>query len=193
MALETDHRGGWPPTTPGEQMVVALGGNGRRPRAVARSLAHQAPGALHLAVSLQVVEPSGRWVLQRRAASKAGFGGLWANTCCTHPGPGEDPVAAAIRRSRQEVGLVVAGLVPAGSFVYRAVDEVSGLVEWEHDLVFVAVADASGAVPDPEEIDELACLPYAEALRRATSPAGAPWAAEVLRLSSVALGTVALT
>lgn len=175
------------PATGTEQMVLALGRDGGPPVAVPRSVAHRAPGVLHLAVSLQVVDPSGRWVLQRRAASKPTFGGLWANTCCTHPAPGEDPALAAVRRAGQELGLVVPDVVPAGSFVYRAEDEASGLVEWEHDHVFVAVADVSGVAADPGEIDEVACLPYGEALRLAESGSGAPWAAEVLRRAYSAL------
>ena len=170
-----------------EQMVVALDDDLDPLSAVARSVAHAAPGVLHLAVSLQVVDLSGRWLIQRRAASKLTFAGRWANTCCTHPEPGEDPVDAAARRASQEVGLAVSDLLPAGSFVYRARDEASGMVEWEHDQVFVAIADASDAAADPAEIDELACLPYADAIWLATSAAGAPWASEVLRLSFVAL------
>ena len=171
-----------------EQMVVALDEELDPLSAVPRSVAHTAPGVLHLAVSLQVVDLSGRWLIQRRAASKLTFAGRWANTCCTHPEPGEDPAVAAARRASQEVGLVVSDLLPAGSFVYRARDEPSGLVEWEHDHVFVAVADTSGAAADPAEIDEVACLFYEDAYRLVASADGAPWAAEVLRRSFVALG-----
>ena len=138
--------GGAPMT---EQMVVALDDDLDPLSAVARSVAHTAPGVLHLAVSLQVVDLSGRWLIQRRAASKLTFAGRWANTCCTHPEPGEDPADAAARRASQEVGLAVSDLLPAGSFVYRARDEASGMVEWEHDQVFVAIADASDAAADP--------------------------------------------
>ncbi len=171
-----------------EQMVVALGADLDPLSAVARSVAHTAPGVLHLAVSLQVVDPTGRWLLQRRAASKLTFPGRWANTCCTHPSPGENPADAAARRACQEMGLVVSGLVPAGSFVYRAEDEASGIVEWEHDHVFVAVAETAEVAADPAEIDEVARVPFADAMRLVTSPAGAPWAAEVLRRSFEALG-----
>jgi isopentenyl-diphosphate delta-isomerase len=171
-----------------DPLIVSIDENGCANAPVARSVAHRAPGVLHLAASLQLVDTqSGRWLLQRRAASKALFPDHWANTCCTHPAPGEEPASAAIRRLREETGLVVEGLVDAGPFTYRAVDPRSGLVEHEQDHVFVVLADTSIAKADPEEIGELAVLPFAEALRLVESAAGAPWSAEVLRRSFTAL------
>lgn len=168
-------------------MIVAVGENGSPGAPVGLSLAHRAPGIRHLAVSLQVIDSEGRWLLQRRAPSKALFPGRWANTCCTHPAPGEAPAVAARRRVQEETGLVVTDLVSAGSFAYRAVDEASGFVEHEFDHVFVAIVDTSAAVADLDEISQLARLPFANALRLVTSSAGAPWAAEVLRMSFGAL------
>jgi len=171
-----------------EPLVVGLGRNGSANVPVARSVAHEAPGVLHLAVSVQVVDVSGRWLLQRRAPTKMLFANRWANTCCTHPAPGEDPAWAALRRLRQETGLVVEDLLPAGSFTYRATDPHSHLVENEHDFVFAAVADVRTAEPDPEEISELALLPFEEAVELLQSAAAAPWSATVLRHCQAALG-----
>jgi isopentenyl-diphosphate delta-isomerase len=100
--------------------------------------------------------------------------------------PGEEPATAAVRRLREETALAVDRVEPAGAFTYRAVDAESGFVEHEYDHVFVAYADTSRAVADPQEIDELAVLPYDEALALVESRAGAPWAAEVLRRSFTA-------
>lgn len=171
-----------------EVFVVGLHDDGAIDAPVPRMLAHQAPGMLHLAVSLQIVDPSGGWLVQRRAESKALFPGRWANSCCTHPMPGEDPATAAVRRALEEVGLAVdpVTVVPAGAFTYRAEDPVSGFVEHELDHVFVAIADTSGIAADAGEIDELAVLPYEEALALVTS-AGAPWAGQVLERARAAL------
>lgn len=163
-----------------EPAVVSAAADGSSGTPVARGRAHRLPGLLHHAVSVQVVDPDGRWLLQRRAASKATFAGRWSNTCCTHPRPGEEPAAAVTRRLHEELGLVVTDLLDAGVFTYRAVDPASGLVEHERDRVFVAVAETAAAVADPAEVDELARLPFDEALLLVQSAAGAPWAGEVL-------------
>jgi isopentenyl-diphosphate delta-isomerase len=138
-------------------------------------------------VSVQIVDPDGGWLLQRRAASKAAFADGWANSCCTHPTPGEDPISAARRRVGQELGLSIGRLLPAGSFTYWACDERSGLVEHEHDHVFVAVTDCRGAAPNPTEIRELETLSYRQALEVVDSGNGTPWAGQVLRLAHAAL------
>ena len=163
--------------------VVTVGRDGSIGGGVSRELAHQPPGILHLAVSVQVVDPAGKWLLQLRADSKAAFAARWANTCCTHPRLGEEPQLAAIRRVHEELGLLIADLRPAGVFVYRAVDPESGLVEHEVDHVFVALAETGRATTNPDEASELARLGYAEALHLVTSDKGAPWAGEVLRRS----------
>jgi isopentenyl-diphosphate delta-isomerase len=172
-----------------QRLVVKLGANGLADVPVDRALAHEPPGVLHLAVSVQVVDVAcGGWLLQRRAAAKAVFANRWANTCCTHPAPGEDPAGAALRRLRQETGLVVEDLLAAGSFIYRAIDPQSRLVEHEHDFVFVALADIGAVEPDPDEISALALLPFEQAVRLLQSEDGAPWAATVLEQSCAALG-----
>lgn len=177
-----------PEVAPFDPLIVGIGQDGFVGQPVARSAAHQAPGVLHLAVSLQIVDlVHGGWLVQRRASVKPLFANRWANSCCTHPAPGQDPASAAMRRLRAETGLVVEKVVAAGSFTYRAVDSSSGLVEHEHDHVFVAFADTSTVTPNPEEIADLAVLPFAEALSLVQSCAGAPWAAEVLRRSHTAL------
>ena len=102
--------------------------------------AHQPPGALHRAISVFLFDSAGRLLLQRRAPAKYHFGGLWANTACSHPFPDEAIVEAGQRRLREEMG-IRATLEPFGSFIYRAEDPVSGLVEHEFDHVLVGGSD----------------------------------------------------
>lgn len=113
--------------------------------------AHGAPGRLHLAFSVFLYRADGRVLLQRRAATKYHFPGVWANACCSHPGPGEEVVASAERRLVEELGLICA-LEQVGSFIYRATCPASGLVEHELDHVLVGTT-AGEPTPDPYEVD----------------------------------------
>jgi isopentenyl-diphosphate Delta-isomerase len=102
-------------------------------------------GRLHRAFSVFVFDSSGRLLLQKRAATKYHSGGLWSNTCCGHPRPGEPTVGAARRRLREEMNFDCE-LRPSTSFIYRA--EVDNeLTEWEYDHVLVGRYDDA---PDPD-------------------------------------------
>lgn len=107
-------------------------------------------GVLHRAFSVFVLDGAGRLLLQRRAAGKYHSGGLWSNTCCGHPRPGESVVAAARRRLVEEMGLDCP-LEPVGAFVYRAT--IGELVEYEYDHVLVGCCEGCPR-PDPGEVAE---------------------------------------
>lgn len=111
--------------------------------------AHAGPGRLHRAFSVFLFDRRGHTLLQRRACGKYHFGGLWTNACCGHPRPGEDVVAAAERRLREEMG-IRASLETLGSFVYTARDPASGLVEHELDHVYIGYFDGA---PDPDPLE----------------------------------------
>jgi isopentenyl-diphosphate Delta-isomerase len=116
---------------------------------VAEKLRAHREGMLHRAFSVFVVNTHGEMLLQRRATDKYHSGGLWSNTCCSHPRPGEDTVAAARRRLREEMGFECA-LQPLYRFVYRAELD-GGMIEHESDTVVVGVFDGVPA-PDPVEV-----------------------------------------
>lgn len=96
--------------------------------------AHQ-KGALHRAFSVFLFNPKGELLLQRRALHKYHSAGLWTNTCCSHPRPGEETSAAAHRRLKEEMGME-ADLRFMTSFQYRSEFE-NGLTEHEFDHVFI--------------------------------------------------------
>lgn len=136
-------------------------------------------GKLHRAVSVFAFNPDGMVLLQRRAAGKASFAGKWANSCCTHPRRGEGVVAAGERRLVEEMGMRV-DLEGIGSFIYRAEDPVSGLVEHELDHVLIGVTDAEPQ-PNPHETDACKWV-FLEDVRDAVSDLStyAPWLGEAL-------------
>lgn len=106
-------------------------------------------GLRHRAFSILLRDDAGRVLLQRRAADKYHSGGLWANSCCGHPRPGDATSDAAVRRLYEELG-VCAALSHAGTFTYRAA---VGQTMIEHEIDHVFVGTASGELaPDPREI-----------------------------------------
>lgn len=120
-----------------ENLVILVDENDRQTGVSEKMSAHR-KGLLHRAVSVFIITPEGKWILQRRALDKYHSRGLWTNTCCTHPFPGESEYNASVRRLREEMGLEC-DLVELFSFVYREkVDD--ELTEHELDHVFFGVS-----------------------------------------------------
>ena len=90
---------------------------------------------LHRAFSVMVFNEKKELLLQQRAFAKYHSGGLWTNTCCSHPRPGESAISAAHRRLKEEMGFDCE-LQAHQTFVYKAPFE-NGLTEHEFDHVFV--------------------------------------------------------
>ena len=112
--------------------------------------AHQNSGRLHLAFSSFVFNANDELLLQKRASSKYHFAGLWSNTCCGHPRPGEETRRAAGRRLLEEFGFYTE-LHRCFSLTYEAHDKTSGLTEKEFLHVFAGRFDKVDC-PDPMEI-----------------------------------------
>lgn len=133
---------------------------------------HTTQTPLHLAFSCYVVDDRGLVLVTRRALSKRTWPGVWSNSVCGHPGPGEEMADAVVRRARQELGIEltdVAEMLP--SFAYRAVDA-SGVVENEVCPVFTARADGDPAA-DPDEVAEWRWVSWDDLV---DAVGAAPWA-----------------
>ena len=113
---------------------------------------HQNGGKLHRAFSIFLFNARGEMLLQRRAPAKYHFAGLWSNACCGHPLRGQELHEAAFRRLGFEFGFETP-LEHVGSFLYRAFDAKSGLIEHEFDHIFRGQWDGQPA-PNPEEISD---------------------------------------
>ena len=114
--------------------------------------AHEGQGKLHRAFSIFIFNDRGQMLLQRRAAGKYHFALKWSNACCSHPLRGQELPESARQRLHHEFGFQTP-LEWHSSFVYRAVDEVSGLTEHEFDHVFRGQWNGQPR-PNPEEIAE---------------------------------------
>jgi len=116
-------------------------------------------GLLHRALSVFVINSKGEWLLQRRAKEKYHSGGLWSNTCCSHPFHGENITEAARRRLKEEMGLDC-HLDEVFSFIYRE-PVGNNLVEHEFDHVLVGISDDQPN-PDPSEVMDLKYVGFEE-------------------------------
>jgi isopentenyl-diphosphate delta-isomerase len=150
--------------------------------------AHTELGRLHRAFSVLLYDTDGRVLLQRRAAVKTRFALRWSNTCCGHPGPGQEAAAAARTRLGDELGISEAQTTPlteAGTFYYRAADTATPYVEEEWDHVFVAVLTSGTPVPAESEVSDVRWVhPDALAAEIEARPGEfTPWLARVLDIA----------
>ena len=131
---------------------------------------HETP--LHLAFSCYVFDRMGRMLVTRRALVKAAWPGVWTNSFCGHPAPGEKMIDAIRRRGQWELGIDVLDVEQRlPHFRYRAVDP-NGIVENELCPVFTAVTD-DPVTPRQSEVCEYQWVSMPDL---AAAAASAPWA-----------------
>jgi isopentenyl-diphosphate delta-isomerase len=118
--------------------VMIVNAEGRMTGTMDKMAAHQV-GVLHRAFSVFIFNSDGQLLLQQRAFDKYHSGGLWTNTCCSHPRLGENTLDAANRRLSEEMGMS-AELTELFQFSYRHEFE-NGLIEHEYDHVLIGTSD----------------------------------------------------
>jgi isopentenyl-diphosphate delta-isomerase len=141
--------------------VVLLDEDGNAIGIAAKAEVHGTDTPLHLAFSCYVFDGAGRLLVTQRALAKPTFGGVWTNSCCGHPAPGEPIAEAVLRRTGQELGLELGDvrlLLPR--FRYRAVGQ-NGTVEHELCPVFAATTNGDPH-PDRTEVEAWEWVPWAE-------------------------------
>lgn len=163
-----------------EERVVLLDPDGTPIGARSKAEVHSATTPLHLAFSLYLFDRAGRVLLTRRALSKATWPGVWTNSCCGHPGVGEDLPAAVRRRLAHELGLEVGELTCVlPDFAYRARDA-GGIEENEVCPVFIGTAlhPDPRLEPNPVEVMDYRWAEWSDvvAAMAATPFAFSPWA-----------------
>lgn len=158
--------------------VVLVDESGKACGRADRLTVHTDHTPLHLAFSCYVTSPEGDLLITRRSLDKLTWPGVWTNSCCGHPQPGEDLAAAVVRRCREELGIEVAGLhCVLPDFRYRATD-LSGIIENEVCPVFLATT-LDVPRPDPLEVADWRWSSWAQVSRAvaATPFAFSPWMA----------------
>jgi len=108
-------------------------------------------GRLHRAFSIFVLNDNDELLLQKRAKEKYHSGGLWANTCCSHPLKGEDMEITIHQRLLQEMGFDCE-LKSFFHFTYK-VEFDNNLTEHEYDFVFLGNYSGN-PMPNPAEVSD---------------------------------------
>lgn len=132
-----------------EELVILVDQDDRETGVMEKIQAHR-EALLHRAFSVFVFNSKGELMLQQRALGKYHSPGLWTNTCCSHPRPGEETEAAAHRRLHEEMGFDCT-LTKIFHFTYIAPFD-NNLTEHEVDHVFVGFSDTLPVI-NPEEVE----------------------------------------
>lgn len=130
------------------ESVILVDANDKEIGTMPKMAAHVS-GKLHRAFSVFIFNSNGELLLQQRAHDKYHSAGKWTNTCCSHPRQGEETIAAAHRRLKEEMGMEC-DLSFQFSFVYQA-DVMEGIIENEYDHVFFGTNDQPPVI-NPEEV-----------------------------------------
>jgi isopentenyl-diphosphate delta-isomerase len=142
---------------------------------------HHSSTPLHRGFSVFIFDGEGRLLLQQRAFSKRTWPGVWSNSCCGHPAPGEPADAAAARRLEFELGLTSIDLISVvPDFRYRA--EKDGIVENEICPVFVGFTDDQPQ-HNSDEVEATKWVDWIEFVASLDDPATdiSPWAVMEVR------------
>ena len=166
------------------EQVIKVDNNDQEIQALEKVAAHQS-GSLHRAFSVFVLRERAEEIevlLQKRQDHKYHCAGLWSNTCCGHPRPGENTIDAAQRRLQEEMGFAIP-LKSIGSFQYQA-SFPSGLIEHEIDHVLVGLIGEAIPEPNPYEVQATLWMPVNELKEAlAISPDEfTPWLKEALTM-----------
>ena len=134
-----------------EELIILVSEENEQIGTMPKLAAHNAHTPLHRAFSCYIFNAQGEFLLTERALTKKVFPGIWTNSCCGHPGPGEEIEDAIARRLAYELGLVpdlIEIILP--DFRYKT--EMNGIVENEICPVFFATVSAT-PIPNPQEVE----------------------------------------
>ncbi|MDX2375726.1 isopentenyl-diphosphate Delta-isomerase [Microbacterium sp. LRZ72] len=152
--------------------VVLLDDEGTQIGTAPKTSVHGPDTPLHLAFSCHVTDDRGRVLVTRRALTKKAWPGVWTNSFCGHPRPGEPMEDAVHRRAEHELGISIHSVEPVlPGFRYRAVDA-GGIVEHEVCPVYAA---RTSEQPTPHPLEVMDTM-WVEPRDLATSLQTTPWA-----------------
>ncbi len=148
------------------ELVVLLDETGRATGTADKATVHGSDTALHLAFSAYLFDDRGRVLVTRRALDKLTFPGVWTNSVCGHPAPGERLPEAVRRRAARELGVQVGALrLVLPEFAYRA--EMAGVVENEVCPVYAGwLAPGAEVALARDEVAEVEWMAWPDFVRQ---------------------------
>lgn len=148
-----------------------------------RTTVHGRQTPLHLGFSCYLFDTAGRVLVTRRALSKRTFPGVWTNSFCGHPRPGEELVTAVRRHARHELGVAIEQVETIlADFRYQATDDAGTM---ENELCPVLRATTASNL-DPRA-DEVCDWSWVQPRSLADAARSAPWALSPWSLLQVPL------
>lgn len=136
-----------------DELIVLCDKSGRPLGSAPKLASHHAHTPLHQGFSLYVFDSAGRVLVTRRADHKKVWPGVWTNSVCGHPAPGESFAQAARRRLQHELGISQAKLsllIP--DYLYQT-PPFKGIVEHEFCPI-MAARTTQEPQPNPDEVAE---------------------------------------
>ena len=136
--------------------------------------AHNSDTQMHAGFSCYIFNDKGEFLVTQRALSKKVWPGVWTNSVCGHPSPGESREDAIVRRTEYELGMTVQDMqLVLPNYIYKT-PPFKGIIENEYCPVFFARA-ASDPKPNPEEVEDYKWLTWQEFIVQAQSDNDDNW------------------
>lgn len=144
-----------------KEQIILVDNSGNQIGTAPKLASHHADTPLHLAFSCYIFNDKGEFLVTQRALSKKVWPGVWTNSVCGHPSPGENFEQAITRRAQDELGMKVKDIQEILPDYRYKTPPYNGIIENEICPVFTAHA-ASDVTPNPAEVENYRWMPWAE-------------------------------
>ena len=151
-----------------KELIVLVNESGQPIGSAEKLPSHHEATPLHLAFSCYVFNKAGQFLVTQRALSKKVWPGVWTNSVCGHPAPGEGLEAAIDRRLDYELGMTAEGIEVVLPTYRYTTPPYNGIIENEFCPVHIALA-TSEPNPNPNEIEDYKWVSWEEFVAEAES------------------------
>jgi isopentenyl-diphosphate Delta-isomerase len=142
-----------------------------------KSEVHGVTTPLHRAFSAFIFNADKKLLLQQRSHVKKTWPLAWSNSCCGHPGLGEQNVDAAKRRIQDELGMTVVWIEEAAPYRYQFSKD--GVMENEICPIHIAYTEDEPVI-NPDEVEAIEWISWDDFLEEIKNNTDkySPWCVE---------------